>query len=294
MFKGSIVALVTPMTDEGKVDYPSLKALIEYHLAQGTDGIVSVGTTGESATLPVDEHMEVVRKTVEYAKGQIPVIAGSGANSTEEAIFLSHAMQNLGIDAFLTVVPYYNKPQQRGMIEHFRAIADATHIPNILYNVPSRTVADMLPDTVAVLAEHDNIVGLKDATGDMNVLAALKRVLPDDFCLLSGDDSTFMEFMAGGGDGVISVSANIAPKAVSDICRAAQSGDMTLARGLNSVIADLHSDLFIEPNPVLPKWCLYRMGITSSAFLRLPLVEAELKHTKHIEDVMKKVGIELP
>jgi 4-hydroxy-tetrahydrodipicolinate synthase len=294
MFKGSIVALITPMTDQGKVDYPSLKNLVEFHLSQGTDGIVSVGTTGESATLPVDEHMEVVRKTVEYAKGNIPVIAGSGANSTDEAIFLSHSMQNLGIDAFLTVVPYYNKPQQKGMIAHFRAIADSTHIPNILYNVPSRTVADMLPETVAVLAEHDNIVGLKDATGDMTVLKELKRLLPEDFCLLSGDDSTCFEFMKGGGDGVISVSANVAPKAVSDICRAALNGDIELANSLNEQVAALHSDLFIEPNPVLPKWCLYRMGLMDSAFLRLPLVEAELNNTKHIESIMQKVGIELP
>jgi 4-hydroxy-tetrahydrodipicolinate synthase len=238
--------------------------------------------------------MEVVRKTVEYAKGNIPVIAGSGANSTDEAIFLSHSMQNLGIDAFLTVVPYYNKPQQKGMIAHFRAIADSTHIPNILYNVPSRTVADMLPETVAVLVEHDNIVGLKDATGDMTVLKELKRLLPEDFCLLSGDDSTCFEFMKGGGDGVISVSANVAPKAVSDICRAALNGDIELANSLNEQVAALHSDLFIEPNPVLPKWCLYRMGLMDSAFLRLPLVEAELNNTKHIESIMQKVGIELP
>ncbi|TDF41621.1 4-hydroxy-tetrahydrodipicolinate synthase [Alteromonadaceae bacterium M269] len=293
MFKGSIVALVTPMTNDGQIDYPSLKKLVEFHLSQGTDGIVSVGTTGESATLPVEEHMEVVKKTVEYAKGNIPVIAGSGANSTDEAIFLSHSMQNLGVEAFLTVVPYYNKPQQKGMIAHFRAIADSTHIPNILYNVPSRTVADMLPETVAVLAEHDNIVGLKDATGDMQVLADLKRLLPDDFCLLSGDDSTCLEFMLGGGDGVISVSANVAPQAVSDICRAALGGDTELARSLNDKFAALHSDLFIEPNPVLPKWCLQRMGLMESAFLRLPLVEAELSNAKHIEDIMKQVGIEL-
>ena len=293
MFKGSIVALVTPMTNDGQIDYPSLKKLVEFHLSQGTDGIVSVGTTGESATLPVEEHMEVVKKTVEYAKGNIPVIAGSGANSTDEAIFLSHSMQNLGVEAFLTVVPYYNKPQQKGMIAHFRAIADSTHIPNILYNVPSRTVADMLPETVAVLAEHDNIVGLKDATGDMQVLADLKRLLPDDFCLLSGDDSTCLEFMLGGGDGVISVSANVAPQAVSDICRAALGGDTELARSLNNKFAALHSDLFIEPNPVLPKWCLQRMGLMESAFLRLPLVEAELSNAKHIEDIMKQVGIEL-
>jgi 4-hydroxy-tetrahydrodipicolinate synthase len=293
MFKGSIVALITPMTGDGKVDYPSLKKLVEYHLEQGTDGIVSVGTTGESATLTVDEQIEVVRKTTEYTKGNLPVIAGSGANSTDEAIFLSHSMQNLGVEAFLTVVPYYNKPQQKGMIEHFRAIADSTHIPNILYNVPSRTVADMLPETVAVLAEHDNIVGLKDATGDLSVLKELKRLLPEDFCLLSGDDSTFFDFMKGGGDGVISVSANVVPKDVSDICRAMLSGNIESASDINRSIAQMHSDLFIEPNPVLPKWCLYRMGLIKSAFLRLPLIEAELCNTKHIEGIMKKVGIEL-
>jgi len=291
MFTGSFVALITPMNDDGAIDYPSLKALVEFHIQNGSHGIVSVGTTGESATLPFSEHIEVVRRTVEYAQGKIPIIAGSGANSTSEAIFLSEQMSATGIKGFLSVVPYYNKPQQKGMVAHFTAIADATDLPVLLYNVPSRTVADMLPETVAELAAHPKIVGLKDATGDLARLKATQRLVSDDFLLLSGDDLTGCEFLKNGGHGVISVTANIAPKQMADMCNAALGKDFQLAEKINNQISGLHSALFVEPNPVLPKWALHKMGLTNSAFLRLPLIESELASQNHIEQVMRSSGV---
>ncbi|MGS2719956.1 4-hydroxy-tetrahydrodipicolinate synthase [Paraglaciecola aestuariivivens] len=291
MFTGSYVALITPMYENGQVDYSSLKKLVEFHIENGSDGIVSVGTTGESATLPFEEHIEVVSKTVEYAQGKIPIVAGSGANSTDEAIFLSQEMAETGIKGFLSVVPYYNKPQQKGMIAHFHAVADATDLPVILYNVPSRTVADMLPETVAELAKHPKIVGLKDATGDIERLLETQKLVGPDFLMLSGDDQTSCEFLAKGGHGVISVTANIAPKQMADMCKASRNKDFALASKINQQIAELHTGLFIEPNPVLPKWALFKMGLTSSAFLRLPLVESELASQNYIEQVMRSSGV---
>ncbi|MFA3792285.1 4-hydroxy-tetrahydrodipicolinate synthase [Aliiglaciecola sp. SL4] len=291
MFKGSFVALVTPMNPDGEVDYVGLKKLVEFHVENGTHGLVSVGTTGESATLPFEEHIEVVKKTVEYAKNAIPVIAGSGANSTSEAIFLSKQLANTGIAGFLSVVPYYNKPQQKGMVAHFEAIADATDLPVLLYNVPGRTVADMLPETVAELAKHKNIVGLKDATGDMERLKQTQALVPDDFLLLSGDDLTSCEFLCNGGHGVISVTANIVPAEMAKMCEAAAAGDFAEAKRIDQSVAAFHDALFIEPNPVLPKWVLYKMGLIDSAFLRLPLILPELQSKKVIEDVMRATGI---
>lgn len=291
MFTGSFVALITPMYDNGQIDYISLKSLVDFHIQNGSHGIVSVGTTGESATIPFSEHIEVVRRTVEYANDKIPIIAGSGANSTSEAIFLSEQMSGTGINGFLSVVPYYNKPQQKGMVAHFTAIADATDLPVLLYNVPSRTVADMLPETVAELAAHPNIVGLKDATGDIARLKATQKLVSDDFLLLSGDDLTGCEFLANGGHGVISVTANIVPKLMADMCNASLAKDFQLAAKIDKQIADLHRALFIEPNPVLPKWALHKMGLTNSAFLRLPLVESELASQNHIEQVMRSSGV---
>ena len=291
MFSGSMVALVTPMRADGSLDGESLRKLVDFHIQNGSHGIVSVGTTGESATLPFSEHIEVVKRTVEYAQGKIPIIAGSGANSTSEAIFLSEQMANTGIQGFLSVVPYYNKPQQKGLVAHFNAVADSTDLPVLLYNVPSRTVADMLPETVAELASHPKIVGLKDATGDIARLKATQKLVSDDFVLLSGDDLTGCEFLANGGHGVISVTANIVPKQMSDMCNAALAKDFQLAQNIDKQICELHSALFIEPNPVLPKWALYKMGLTNSAFLRLPLVESELASQKHIEQVMRSSGV---
>ncbi|WP_370243535.1 4-hydroxy-tetrahydrodipicolinate synthase [Marisediminitalea sp.] len=291
MFTGSYVALVTPMHDNGQIDYEALHALVEFHIQQGTHGIVSVGTTGESATLPFDEHIEVVKHTVAAAAGRTKVIAGSGANSTDEAIFLSEQMAGLGIDGFLSVVPYYNKPQQKGMIAHFNAIADATDIPVILYNVPGRTVADMLPETVAELAQHKNIVGLKDATGDIERLKATQDLVGDDFALLSGDDGSSAEFLCEGGHGVISVTANIVPRAIAQMCEAALAGDNNRCNTINASIEKLHSALFIEPNPVMPKWALYKMGLMKSPFLRLPMVLPELASQKSIEELLVEYAI---
>jgi len=291
MFTGSFVALVTPMNDVGQIDYPSLKKLVDFHIENGTDGLVAVGTTGESATLPFAEHIEVVRHVVALCAGEIPVIAGSGANSTAEAIFLSEQMADTGIDGFLSVVPYYNKPQQRGMVAHFNAIADATDVPLILYNVPGRTVADMLPETVAELALHPKIVGLKDATGDIQRLKHTQTLVSDDFIMLSGDDLTSCEFLTAGGHGVISVSANIVPKHMAQMCEAAQAGDYAKAKEIDQQINELHTALFIEPNPAIPKWALYKMGLIDSAFLRLPLVESELESQILIEQVMRNSGV---
>ena len=291
MFTGSYVALVTPMFDDGQIDYPALRELVEFHIQQGTHGIVSVGTTGESATLPFDEHIEVVRQTVEAAAGRTKIIAGSGANSTSEAIFLSEQMAGLGIEGFLSVVPYYNKPQQKGMIAHFEAVADATDLPVLLYNVPGRTVADMLPETVAELAKHPKIVGLKDATGDIARLKATRALVDDDFVLLSGDDGTSCEFLCEGGHGVISVTANVVPAAIAHMCEAALAGDNARCRELNASIEKLHSALFIEPNPVIPKWALYKMGMMKSPFLRLPMVLPELASQKSIEALLHEYAL---
>lgn len=291
MFKGSYVALVTPLLHSGEIDYISLERLVQWHIEAGTHGIVAVGTTGESATLPMHEHIAVVKKVVEYAQGRVPIIAGSGANSTEEAIFLSKEMAKLSVNGFLSVVPYYNKPQQRGIIAHFEAIASATDLPTILYNVPSRTVADMLTETVAVLAKHPNIVGLKDATGDLKRLAETKQAVPSGFATYSGDDATGCEFMCQGGDGVISVTANIVPDKMAKMCDFALSGDFVSAKDINVTLIKLHHDLFIEPNPVIVKWALYKMGRLTDAMLRLPMVLPELNSQKQIEQRLLQLGL---
>jgi len=287
MFKGSFVALITPMLANGDVDYPSLNRLVEFHISAGTDGIVSVGTTGESATLSFAQHIDVVKATVAAVAGRCRIVVGSGANSTEESLFLQTKTQDLGIDGFLSVVPYYNKPQQRGMVAHFTVLADAAKVPVILYNVPGRTVADMLPETVAILAQHPNIIGIKDATGDMQRLKDTQSIVAPDFLILSGDDATGCEFMNLGGHGVISVTANIVPKQMKMMCDAALSGNIHVAKQIDDGIVRLHSDLFIESNPVIPKWALYKMGLISSPELRLPLVQAELSSQSLIEQTLK-------
>jgi 4-hydroxy-tetrahydrodipicolinate synthase len=291
MFKGSYVALVTPMLSNGKVDDASLQRLVKFHIENGTHGIVAVGTTGESATLPFEEHIQVVSRIVELVDKKIPVIAGSGANSTSEAIFLSEQIAPLGVDGFLSVVPYYNKPQQAGMIAHFNAIADATDVPLMLYNVPGRTVADMQADTVSELAKHKNIIGIKDATGDLNRFKEMKALVDEEFLFFSGDDETGCNFMCEGGDGVISVTANIAPKAMSEMCNAALDGNVASAQQINKGVLELHRELFIEPNPVMPKWALYKMGLIEDAFLRLPMVLPELNSKKVIEETLSKLKL---
>ena len=287
MFRGSFVALITPMLANGDVDYPSLNRLVEFHITAGTDGIVSVGTTGESATLSFEQHVDVVKATVAAVNGRCKIVVGSGANSTEESLFLQNETQDLGIDGFLSVVPYYNKPQQRGMVAHFMVLADAAKIPVVLYNVPGRTVADMQPETVAILAQHPNIIGIKDATGDMQRLKDTQSLVPADFLILSGDDATGCEFMNLGGHGVISVTANIVPKQMKMMCDAALSGNINDSKQIDGSIVRLHTDLFIESNPVIPKWALYKMGLITSPELRLPLVQAELSSQSLIEQTLK-------
>ena len=287
MFRGSFVALITPMLANGDVDYPSLNRLVEFHITAGTDGIVSVGTTGESATLSFEQHVNVVKATVAAVNGRCKIVVGSGANSTEESLFLQNETQDLGIDGFLSVVPYYNKPQQRGMVAHFTVLADAANVPVILYNVPGRTVADMQPETVAILAQHPNIIGIKDATGDMQRLKDTQSLVPADFLILSGDDATGCEFMNLGGHGVISVTANIVPKQMKMMCDAALSGNISGSKQIDDSIVRLHTDLFIESNPVIPKWALYKMGLITSPELRLPLVQAELSSQSLIEQTLK-------
>jgi dihydrodipicolinate synthase len=277
MITGSIVALVTPMTPDGALDYPALTRLVEWHIKEGTNAIVAVGTTGESATLDVDEHTDVIRHVVETAAGRIPVIAGTGANSTSEAIALTEAALKAKADACLLVTPYYNKPSQRGLYAHYKAIAEAVEIPQILYNVPGRTACDMLPDTIARLAELPNIVGVKEATGNLERGRQVLDLVPADFAVYSGDDATALELILMGAKGNISVTANVIPRVMSDICRLGLEGKAEEARALNARIATLHKDLFLESNPVPVKWALKELGLIQAG-IRLPLVELDPIH----------------
>jgi len=269
-FEGSLVALITPMDDDGAIDYQALNRLIEHHIDSGTHGIVSVGTTGESATLNVDEHLAVIEHTVKSVAGRIPVIAGTGANSTEEAILLTKEAAALKADAALLVVPYYNKPTQEGLYQHFKAIAHAVEIPQILYNVPGRTVADMSNHTIARLADIDNIVACKDATGDLQRGEELLAMCGDKLTVLSGDDPTALQYMRLGARGDISVTANVAPRLMSQMCEAALNGDFERAERLDSKLRLLHRDLFLESNPIPVKYAVSKLGYTTNT-LRLPL-----------------------
>lgn len=291
MFKGSFVALVTPMLDNGEVDYESLASLVEFHIENNTDGVVAVGTTGESATLSFEQHIEVVRQVVLFANGRLPVIAGSGANSTEEAVFLTKQISTLDVDGLLSVVPYYNKPQQQGLVAHFTEVANASDLPLFLYNVPSRTVLDMNDETVVTLSKHANIVGLKDATGNIERFTQLKSAVDSNFLLFSGDDATGREFLSLGGDGVISVTANIAPAQMAKMCQLANANKFAEAKDVDDSLTELHRLLFVEPNPVLVKWALYKMGLIASPMLRLPMVLPELIHQSSIEQELTKLGL---
>ncbi|WP_442498725.1 4-hydroxy-tetrahydrodipicolinate synthase [Methylobacter sp. sgz302048] len=270
MIQGSIVALVTPMDESGAVDRDSLKKLVEYHIEQGTDAIVAVGTTGESATLDEDEHCEVIKLVVDYAGGRIPVIAGTGANATTEAITLTRRAQEAGADACLLVTPYYNKPTQEGLYLHHKAIAEAVDIPQILYNVPGRTACDMLPETVGRLSHIGNIVGVKEATGDLSRVKQIRNLTGDDFALYSGDDATSREFCLLGGNGTITVTGNVAPKLVHEMIMAAIKGDSETASAIDAKLAGLHKDLFIQSNPIPVKWAVAEMGLMGKG-IRLPL-----------------------
>ncbi|MGL9759921.1 MAG: 4-hydroxy-tetrahydrodipicolinate synthase [Symbiopectobacterium sp.] len=271
MFTGSIVALVTPMDDNGAVDRASLKKLVDYHISSGTAAIVSVGTTGESATLSHDEHGDVVMMTLELAGGRIPVIAGTGANATSEAISLTKRFHGTGVVGCLTVTPYYNSPTQEGLFQHFKAIAEHTDLPQILYNVPSRTGCDMLPETIARLSEVKNIVAVKEATGNLSRVNQIQELVDDKFILLSGDDASSLDFMQLGGRGVVSVTANIAAREMAQLCALAAQGNFVVARRLNQCLMPLHQKLFVEPNPIPVKWACKTLGLMATDALRLPM-----------------------
>ncbi|RJX68489.1 4-hydroxy-tetrahydrodipicolinate synthase [Vibrio sinensis] len=273
MFSGSIVALITPFTQDNEVDYVSLKQLVDYHVAAGTDGIVAVGTTGESATLTPEEHVKVVLKTIEFADGRLPVIAGTGANATHECVTFSRLLNNSGIAGCLSVTPYYNKPTQEGLFQHYKAIAQESDVPQILYNVPGRTAVDLLPETVARLAEIENIVALKDATGDLSRIAVHRELCGENFILLSGDDATGLDFIRQGGKGVISVTNNIAAEDMATMMRLALQGRFDEAEIIHQRLMPLHKNLFVESSPIPVKWAAHKMGLIANGDIRLPLTE---------------------
>ena len=290
MFTGSMVAMVTPMHDDGGVDWGALERLVEHHIAQATDAIVSVGTTGESATLDHDEHGEVIARTVKAVAGRIPVIGGTGANSTSEAISLTRSAADAGVDACLLVVPYYNKPPQEGLYQHFKAIAEAVAVPQILYNVPGRTAADMQNDVTLRLAEIENIVAIKDATNDLDRGRDLIERAPKDFLIYSGEDGTACELMLSGGKGTISVTANAAPNLMHRMCQAAISGDADTARALNGQLADLHKAMFVESNPIPAKWAVAQQGLIGGG-IRLPLVPLSTERHDEVRSALSSAGV---
>ena len=287
---GSIVALVTPMHDDGRVDYDALRRLIDWHVAEGTACIGVVGTTGESPTLSVEEHCEVIRVAVEHTARRVPIMAGAGANSTAEAIELTRFARKVGADCTLQVVPYYNKPTQEGIYRHFRAIAEAVDLPVVLYNVPGRTVADLQHDTVLRLAQVPGIVGIKEATGDIARAAWLIREAPKGFAVYSGDDPTAVALMLLGGHGNVSVTANVAPRAMAELCRAAIAGDARAATEIHLRLLPLHKQLFVEPNPIPVKWALARLGRCGGA-LRLPLVALSDGAQPALERALRDAGL---
>ena len=289
MITGSIVAIVTPMLDDGSLDLPGMSRLLQWHVEQGTDAIVAVGTTGESATLDVDEHCTVVSHVVKEIAGRIPVIAGTGANSTTEAIELTEAARKAGADACLLVTPYYNKPSQRGLLAHFQKIAESVDIPQILYNVPGRTACDMLPETIRALSEVPNIVGVKEATGDVARGKEVLAMCDDSFAVYSGDDATSLELILAGAVGTISVTANVVPAQLHDMCRLALAGEAEAAAAVNDRIASLHELLFLEANPVPVKWALKEMGLIGPG-IRLPLVELDARYHDQLRQALAASG----
>ncbi|AUZ04680.1 4-hydroxy-tetrahydrodipicolinate synthase [Vitreoscilla sp. C1] len=290
MIKGSIVAIVTPMHADGAVDFERFKTLIDWHIDNGTQAIVPVGTTGETATLSMEEHLAVVECAVKHANKRIPIIAGAGANNTAEAIHLSKECERLGADYTLSVVPYYNKPSQEGIYQHFKAIAQAAAIPMIIYNVPGRTVVDMSNDTILRLAEIDNIVGVKEASGDIGRACDLIKRAPEGFALYSGDDSSALAFLLCGGDGIISVCANVAPREFSDMCQAALEGDVIKARQLNNPLQSLHVDMFCEASPAPAKWAMAQLNIIES-HVRLPILPMTTVGEEKVRAAMQEAGL---
>jgi 4-hydroxy-tetrahydrodipicolinate synthase len=290
MITGSLVAIITPMHEDGRIDLASFRKLIDWHVAEGTDGIVVVGTTGESPTVGFDEHKELIRIAVEHSRGRIPIIAGTGGNSTAEAIELTESAKKNGATACLSVVPYYNKPTQEGMYRHFRKIAETVELPMIVYNVPARTVADLQNDTVLRLAQVHGIIGIKDATASIERGTDLIKRAPRSFAIYSGEDSTALALILLGGHGVISVTANVAPKLMHQMCAAALAGDVKKARELNLRLFALHQRLFVEPNPIPVKWALAEMGMTEYG-LRLPLCPLSEKFHPTLRDALHEAGI---
>jgi 4-hydroxy-tetrahydrodipicolinate synthase len=290
MIKGSIVAIVTPMHADGSLDLPGLRNLIDWHIAEGTDGIVIVGTTGESPTVTVDEHCELIRIAVEHTNKRIPIIAGTGGNSTAEAIELTKFAKQAGADASLLVVPYYNRPTQEGMYQHFKKIAESVDLPAILYNVPGRTVADMANYTILRLAQVPGIIGVKDATGNIARGIDLIRLAPKSFAVYSGDDPTAMALMLCGGKGNISVTANVAPRGMHELCVAAMAGDIAKAKEINNLLFPLHQKLFVEPNPVPVKWAMQEMGKIPSG-IRLPLVALASEYHETVRAALREAGL---
>lgn len=292
MITGSIVAVVTPMLEDGSLDLPAFGRLIDFHIGEGSAGLVVVGTTGESPTVPVEEHCELIRFAVEHAAGRIPIIAGTGANATREAVALARFAAEAGAKAHLSVVPYYNKPGQEGLYQHYRTIAEAVDLPMILYNVPGRTVADISNETVLRLAQIPNIVGLKDATGDIGRFTELIARTPQDFALYSGDDITSAAFLLLGGHGVISVTANVAPRLMSELCLAALGGEAIRTRQINNRLLALNRALFCEANPIPVKWAVARMGLINS-YIRQPLSLLDEAHHARVLAAMHSAGIEV-
>ncbi|XWY19607.1 4-hydroxy-tetrahydrodipicolinate synthase [Bisgaard Taxon 45] len=291
LFSGSIVAIVTPMDSSGEIDFVRLKSLVEHHIAAGTDAIVSVGTTGEAATLSIDENVKTILKTVEFADGRIPVIAGAGANATSEAIVMTKLLNDSGVAGCLSVVPYYNKPTQEGMYQHFKAIAECTDLPQILYNVPSRTGSDLLPETIARLSKVKNIVAVKEATGDLSRVKKIKELAGDAFIFLSGDDATGFESIKLGGQGVISVTNNVAAADMAKMCHLALNGQFDEAEQINERLMALHKNLFVESNPIPVKWAAYRLGLIDSPTLRLPLTTLSEHLQPKVEEALNIAGL---
>ena len=292
MFKGSLIALATPFDADNQVDYAALERLIEFHVSEGSNGLVIAGTTGESATLEKSEHVALIRKAVDIVNGRLPVIAGTGSNSTAQTIKLSRDVGACEIDAYLMVAPYYNKPMQEGIYQHFSSIADAVDKPIMLYNVPGRTVTDILPETVARLASHPNIFGIKEATGDIERLNQIRERVADDFMLYSGDDFTTLAFIENGGHGVVTVSGNVAPRLMADMCRAALAGESDKARELDEKLQPLNKALFVESNPIPLKWALAEMGLISPG-IRLPLTSYAEENHAAMRQAMANAGISL-
>ena len=292
--KGSLVALVTPMNPDGGIDYQSLDNLIDWHIQEGTNGIVSVGTTGESATIDFSEHIDVISHTVKYVDKRVPVIAGTGANSTSEAIDLTKEAKKVGADCALLVTPYYNKPNQKGLITHYTKIANSVEIPQMLYNVTSRTACDLIPESVEILSKHQNIIGIKEALNDQTRMKELVKLIKDDglnyFYIFSGDDGSFLDLLMLGGHGVISVAANVVPSNISKICRDFFGDGIKISIKENKRLSNLYDLLFIESNPIPVKWMLFKMGLIENS-LRLPLVNLDKKYEENIMSEMVKLKL---